>query len=108
MLQELKEDWDSYGKKMEYYQSVPILFLDDIGAESVSEWARDEVLGTILQSRMNNHLTTFFTSNLTYQELEYNLSLAKNSLDKVKGRRIMERIKQLTVDMEMVAENKRK
>lgn len=108
MLQDLKEDWDSYGEKMEYYQSVPILFLDDIGAESVSEWARDEVLGTILQSRMNNHLTTFFTSNLTYQELEYNLSLAKNSLDKVKGRRIMERIKQLTVDMEMVAENKRK
>ena len=107
-LKELKEDWDTYTDKINRYKTVPILFLDDIGAETVSEWGRDEVLGTILQHRMNNHLTTFFTSNLTIEELEYNLSLAKSSLDKVKARRIIERIKQLTIDMELIKDNKRK
>ena len=107
VLKDLKEDWETYNSKMERYSSVPVLLLDDIGAEQVSEWGRDEVLGTILQNRMNNHLTTFFTSNLTILELEYHLSLAKSSLDKVKARRIIERIKQLTVDMEMISDNKR-
>lgn len=107
VLKDLKEDWETYNSKMERYSSVPVLLLDDIGAEQVSEWGRDEVLGTILQNRMNNHLTTFFTSNLTILELEYHLSLAKSSLDKVKARRIIERIKQLTVDMEIITDNKR-
>lgn len=107
-LKELKEDWNDYHEKITRYSNVPILLLDDIGAEQVSEWGRDEVLGTILQNRMNNHLTTFFTSNLTLQELEYHLSMTKSSLDKVKARRIMERIKQLTVDLELITDNKRK
>ena len=107
LLKTLKEDWDTYSEKMDRYSSVPILLLDDIGAEAVSEWGRDEVLGTILQSRMNNHLTTFFTSNLTIEELEQLLSSTKSGLDKVKARRIIERIKQLTVDMEIISNNKR-
>ena len=93
---------------MDRYTKVPILLLDDIGAESVSDWGRDEVLGTILQARMNNHLTTFFTSNLSLDELEYHLSLSKSGVDKVKSRRIMERIKQLTIQMELITDNKRK
>ena len=107
VLKDLKEDWDTYNSKMERYSTVPILLLDDIGAEQVSEWGRDEVLGTILQNRMNNHLTTFFTSNLTIEELEYHLSLSKSSLDKVKARRIIERIKQLSEDIELITDNKR-
>lgn len=108
ILRTLKEDWSIYNEKIELYSTVPILFIDDIGAESVSEWGRDEVLGTILQNRMNNHLTTFFTSNLTIQELEMHLAMTKSSMDKVKARRIVERIKQLTQDLEIITENKRK
>lgn len=52
-------------------------------------------------------MTTFFTSNLTILELEYHLPLAKSSLDKVKARRIIERIKQLTLDMEIITDIKR-
>lgn len=107
-LRELREDWESYADKITEYSTVPILLLDDIGAETVSEWGRDEVLGTILQARMNNHLTTFFTSNLNIKELEQHLSNAKSGVDGVKARRIMERVKQLTIDMELIAENKRK
>ncbi len=107
-LKDLKEDWDTYSEKINHYASVPILLIDDIGAEQVSEWGRDEVLGTVLQARMSNHLTTFFTSNLTIEELEEHLASTKTSLDRVKARRIIERIKQLTIDLELISENKRK
>ena len=108
LLRTLKDDWDFFAGKMEYLKSVDILLVDDIGAEKVTEWGRDEVLGTILQSRMNNNLCTFFTSNLTIEELERHLSITKNSEDTVKSRRIIERVKQLTIDMELISENRRK
>jgi len=108
VLRELKDDWNTYVFKTNYYSNVPILLLDDIGAEQVSEWGRDEVLGTILQNRMNKHLITFFTSNLTIKELEYALSTTKSNVDSVKARRIIERIKFLTEDMEIITESKRK
>ena len=93
--------------KMRYLQNVDILLLDDIGAENVTAWGRDEILGTILQYRMNNKLTTFFTSNYTIQELEDHLSMTKNGEDKVKAKRIIERIKQLTEDIELISVNRR-
>lgn len=108
ILRDLREDWDTYMEKIAEYRTVPILLIDDIGAESVSEWGRDEVLGTILQARMNNHLTTFFTSNLNINELYTHLSNAKSGVDNIKARRIIERVKQLTIDFELITENKRK
>ena len=56
---------------------------------------------------MNANLTTFFTSNLTLNELESHFLLNDSSEEKIKSRRIMERIKQLTIDMELISENKR-
>lgn len=108
LIRELKSDWELYDRKINTLLNVDILCLDDIGAEKVTEWSRDEVLGTILQHRMNQNKTTFFTSNLTLDELE-NHFVSKDEVDsKIKARRIMERIKQLTVDMELISENKRK
>lgn len=96
-----------YNEKFNYVRKVPLLLLDDIGAENCSNWSRDEVLGPLLQYRMENHLPTFFTSNLTLEELEKNLSITSSGNDKVKARRIIERIKQLTVTYELVSKNRR-
>ena len=85
-----------------------VLLLDDIGAENNSAWARDEVLGTILQHGMNNDLTTFFTSNFTINELEQVLSETSKGSDIIKARRIIERIKYLTVEDKLISENKTK
>lgn len=106
-LRTLKDDWDNFASKMEYLKSVDILLIDDIGAEKVTEWGRDEVLGTILQARMDSQLSTFFTSNLNIKELESHLSLSNRSDDLVKARRIIERIKQLTNDIELISVNRR-
>ncbi len=107
-LRDLKDDFENFSFKMKRLMEVDILMFDDIGAEKVTEWSRDEVFYSILQYRMNNNKTTFFTSNLTIDELELHLSVANNGVDKVKSRRIIERIKQLTIDAELVSENRRK
>ena len=76
LLRSLKASFGSdYDEKYEFIKKAPLLLLDDIGAENTTAWSRDEVLGPILQYRMDEHLPTFFTSNLTIEELENNLSI---------------------------------
>ena len=41
------------------------------------------------------------------EELEEHLSLTSSSVDKIKARRIIERIKQLCVPISLISENKR-
>ena len=108
LLRSLKEAFDvDFASKMKKIKEADILLIDDIGAEAVTPWSRDEILGTILQYRMDEELPTFITSNLNIKELETHLENTKTSIDKVKSRRIIERIKQLTIDMELVSENRR-
>ena len=107
-LRSLKSSFSTnYGEQFNYIKKVPLLLLDDIGAENCSNWSRDEVLGPLLQYRMENHLPTFFTSNLTLDELEKAFSITSSGVDKLKARRIIERIKQLTVSLELVSKNRR-
>ena len=109
LLKTLKEGFKTnYEERLEEIIKCDILLLDDIGAENNTAWARDEILGTILQYRMDNGLSTFFTSNLNLEELETHLETTSNSVDKIKARRIIERIKQLTNPMELISENLRK
>lgn len=108
LLRDIKSDFDSMEDRLAYLEDVDLLLIDDIGAEKVTEWSRDEILGTILQKRMNNYKTTFFTSNLDMAALEQHLRINNYSDDEMKSRRIIERVKQLTDDIELIGENKRK
>lgn len=100
--------YDDFNDKFEYVKKVPLLLIDDIGAEGLTAWNRDEILCPLLQYRMDNNLSTFFTSNLSIDELEVHLSNSKNSVDQVKAKRIISRIQQLTNDLEMISKNLRK
>jgi len=84
------------GDKVRALQEVPILILDDIGAEHLTAWTRDEILGAILDYRVNNHLPTCYTSNYSLDELMDHLSDVGRGLEPLKARRIMERIKHFT------------
>ena len=107
-LRDLKASFNKdYEEKFNYIKKTDLLLLDDIGAENVTSFNRDEVLGPILQYRMEEDLPTFFTSNLTLEELENNLSLTSSGVDRVKARRIIERIKQLTIEIKLVSKNRR-
>ena len=98
---------DNFEDRFDAVKEASLLLLDDIGAEKLSDWARDEVLGVILQYRMEENLPTFFTSNLSLKELEEHLQINKGSADKIKARRIIERIKFLTEEIEMNSVNRR-
>lgn len=107
-LRDLKASFKTdYEEKFNYVKKSDLLLFDDIGAENVSSFSRDEVLGPILQYRMEENLPTFFTSNLTLEELDINLSMTSNGIDRIKSRRIIERIKQLTNTIELVSKNRR-
>ena len=107
-LRSLKASFQTnYGEQFDEIKTIPLLLLDDIGAENCSNWSRDEILGPLLQYRMENHLPTFFTSNLTIEELEKSLSITTSGVDKVKARRIIERIKQLSIQQELISKNRR-
>ncbi|OMP67480.1 primosomal protein DnaI [Domibacillus epiphyticus] len=97
------------GAKVEAVKSAPVLMIDDIGAETMSSWIRDDILGTILQHRMLEGLPVLFTSNFDYYGLEHHLTYSqRGESEALKAARIMERIKYLTVPVEMTGVNRRK
>ncbi|MGM8215567.1 primosomal protein DnaI [Bacillaceae bacterium W0354] len=89
-------------EKIEKFKNASVLVLDDIGAEYLSAWFRDEILGAILQYRMMERLPVFFTSNYSPEELKSMLAKSgKGEYEELKAARIMERINQVSEPVEM-------
>ena len=108
-LRELKANFNGNFKELyDKVKKIPLLLIDDIGAENTTAWGRDEILCPLLQYRMEEKLPTFFTSNLTLKELEEHFSISKDNVDHVKAGRIISRIEQLTEDLELISQNLRK
>ncbi|MFB4162984.1 primosomal protein DnaI [Alteribacillus sp. JSM 102045] len=98
----------SVQEKIDNVKNVSVLILDDIGAETTSAWVRDDVLGVILQYRLMEKLPTLYTSNYDYEELETHLSYSqKGGIEQLKAKRIMERIKHLTIPVFIDGKNRR-
>ncbi len=105
-LRDLKSSFNiDFDEKIQYVQKVELLLIDDLGAESVTEWGRDEILGPILQYRMQNNMITFFTSNFDLAALENHFSYSKDKVSALKARRIIERIKFLAEEQKLVGKN---
>lgn len=98
---------NSLNDEVQKLKSVDVLMLDDIGAESLSQWSRDDVLGVILQYRMENQLPTVFSSNFSFPELEEHFAETKTGSEPVKAARLMERIKFLATEVVMEGANRR-
>jgi DNA replication protein DnaC len=84
-LAALKEAY-ALKERPERLDAVPVLFLDDLGAERPTPWALDE-LATLVERRHRHALTTGATSNFTPGELAAGLAE-----DEVLGRRIVSRL----------------
>ncbi|WP_075982529.1 primosomal protein DnaI [Bacillus massilinigeriensis] len=99
---------DNINQKIDLIKKAPILMMDDIGAESMTSWTRDEILGTILQFRMMEKLPTFFTSNFNFHDLQEHLTYSQRGEEEVvKAARIMERIKYLSTPILVEGPNRR-
>lgn len=88
-------------------KKTAILIIDDIGAESNSAWIRDDVLGVILEYRMKESLTTFFTSNFSMEELAFHLQETRDASESIKAARLMERMRYLAKEVHLDGENLR-
>src|SRR5699024_12760513 len=84
-----------------------VVVLDEIGAECNREWVRDDVLGVILQYRMQEQLSTFFTSNFSMAEVEEFLMTTREGVDVAKSSRIMQRIKYLSEEITVGGRDRR-
>ncbi len=78
------------------FKDVDVLFIDDIGAEYSSEWFYVEYFLNILNQRMVNNKKTFFSSNLSLNELEksFNFKFKETNLN-TSSSRLMDRIRTL-------------
>ena len=100
---------NTLNEKLEEVKKSPVLMIDDIGADSMSAWIRDDILGVMLQYRMQEQLPTFFSSNFDMEQLEIqHLRQSQRGDDEpLKAKRIMERIKYLASEVKMVGLNRR-
>ena len=80
---------------VEILKEADVLFLDDFGGETTTAFIRDEVLGAVLQDRMENKKLTFMTSNLDPAMLHNHLAETAKDVDELKASRIEERIRVL-------------
>jgi len=73
LLDELRAGYQEDGEhdfvaRMHFYRSVPMLVMDDLGAEKPSEWAIEK-LTTIINTRAENGLHLVVTTNKTLSNL---------------------------------------
>ena len=94
MAKQIMDDVQKYEYLVNRIKKADYVIFDDIGSEPVSEFVRDRLLFNILDYRMENKLTTIFTSNLDTNSLLMHYSFeTKNS---IKAKRLLERIEILT------------
>ena len=98
---------NSYDLYIDLIRDEEILIIDDIGAENITEFIRDEVLGPIINHREAEKLPTFFSSNLSIDDLSELLSNGRTTVDKTKALRIVERIHSLSAPHFLDGENER-
>lgn len=112
LMQRLKsylDNRDEFENVIGKMKSADIAIFDDIGAESVTSWVRDELLLPILNDRAERKKTTWFTSNEDLKSLKnhymYNQKGEKEEMNAI---RILERIEALAVPMHLRGNNRRK
>ncbi|CAM4352035.1 primosomal protein DnaI [Paenibacillus tarimensis] len=109
-VEDLKSMLDEPAKlreTVEIMKETDLLVFDDIGAENLNPWARDHVMGAILNYRMNRK-PTFYTSNHDLDALERHFSFTNKDGDEAhKGQRLMDRIRPYVDKVWVNGENKR-
>lgn len=106
-LKSMMTDGQKLKETVDAMKNCDLLIFDDIGAENLNPWARDHVLGAILNYRMNRK-PTFYTSNYPLDGLEKHLSFtSKDGEEQYKGQRLMNRIAPFVDVVPLYGENQR-
>ncbi|WP_348735536.1 ATP-binding protein [Spiroplasma endosymbiont of Ammophila pubescens] len=115
LINRVKESFNLFNSEsslVEILLGADVLFLDDIGGETVSPWVRDDLLFRILNDRISRRLPTFFSSNFTTTALttiyaNVKTEINDKEINKVKALRIVDRIRGLTTELELLGNSRR-
>ncbi len=88
--------------KVKYAQR---LIIDDLGQESITQWARDDVLHPIITFRLEKKLPTFISSNYKIEELEKIYTF--RTVESKKTKSIVQKISALANQHVLVGKNHR-
>lgn len=103
----LMHDAEKLKETVELMKHTDVLVFDDIGAENLSPWIRDHVIGAILNYRMERK-PTFYTSNYRLADLESHFSFTnKEGEEHHKGKRLMNRVAPYVKEIVLHGKNKR-
>ncbi len=91
--------------KIDQIKNCDFLFIDDLGSELVTAWERDELLFPILNARILPLKTTFINSSFSIDELTDCYSKQYNKIEETKVKRLIERIKKLTLPIKLTKQN---
>jgi len=102
---------NGFNKKDQQYdllKKVEVLFLDDLGGETITSWFRDEFIYPILSYRAEHNLTTFINSNYSINELvKVQAKTSRtNFLETEKSIRLVNKIKTLTKSIYLEGTNR--
>ncbi len=112
LLLTLKNNFGNFNSSneaiLDAIRRADIVVFDDLGAEPISTWSRDEVLLPLLNARMENERKTIFTSNSPYEMLETMYAAdSRGREDLMRARRFVDRIKAIAQPYEIIGENRR-
>ncbi len=84
-----------------------VLFLDDIGAGSITAFTRDSLLFPVLDERLTKNKKTYFTSNFSMEDLARRYSGLQEAGDSAQVDRLMDRIRALSQVVFLKGESRR-
>ena len=90
-----------YDQIIELLRETDVLLLDDLGAENMTPWLRDEVLGPIINYRMNLKKPIFVSSNINPNDLKKHFMMNSSEEEKTKAGRITSRLISLMLDVSL-------
>ncbi len=101
------DDGHRYMEVLNEIKNVEYLAIDDLGAENITGFVRDDLLFNILDYRMGAELFTIFTSNLPLDGLEKTMAETSRDGSTIKAKRIRERIEALAQTAHLRGEDRR-
>lgn len=84
-----------------------VVFLDDIGAGTITAFTRDSLLFPVLDERLTKNKKTYFTSNLSMDDLALRYSGLQGAGDSAQVDRLMDRIRALSEIVILKGESRR-
>lgn len=91
----------SLESKTKEYKDVDVLFINEFGITEATVFIRDEVIGPILQHRLNERKLTFFGSVFKADDVIELMTVGPKTIEKVRAAKILALIREMTQEYEI-------